>query len=82
MPVHVHHLIGSYGFDNGFSAAAFLCSIIEGEPSVPASGEIAQVRWWPAGQLPWPRSNLLHYALPDAVAGRRNVERLGLPRVS
>jgi 8-oxo-dGTP pyrophosphatase MutT (NUDIX family) len=80
--VRVHHLIGSYGLDNGFSAAAFLCSIIEGDPAVPDTGEIAEVRWWPAEDLPWPRSNLLHYALPDAVAGRRNVQRVGLARVS
>jgi 8-oxo-dGTP pyrophosphatase MutT (NUDIX family) len=80
--VRVHHRIGSYSLDNGFGAAAFLCSITEGEPAVPGTGEIAEVRWWPAAQLPWPRSNLLHYALPDAVAGRRNVQRVGLPRVS
>jgi 8-oxo-dGTP diphosphatase len=80
--VRVHYLIGSYGLDNGFSAAAFRCSITEGDPKVPATGEIAEVRWWPAAQLPWPRSNLLHYALPDAVAGRRNVQRSGLPRIS
>lgn len=78
--VRIHHLIGSYGLDNGFSAAAFLCSIAEGEPAVPATGEIAEVRWWPADQLPWPRSSVLHYAVPDAVAGRRDVQRVGLPR--
>lgn len=80
--VRIHHLIGSYGLDNGFSAAAFLCSIAEGSPAVPTTGEIADVMWWPSAQLPWPRSNLLHYAVPDAVAGRRNVRRVGLPRVS
>jgi ADP-ribose pyrophosphatase YjhB (NUDIX family) len=80
--VRVQHLIGSYGLDNGFSAAAFLCSITEGEPAVPPTGEIAEVRWWPGAELPWPRSNLLHHALPDALAGRRNVRRAGLPRVS
>lgn len=80
--LRVHHLIGSYGLDNGFSAAAFLCSITEGQPADPATGEIAEVRWWPADRLPWPRSNLLHYAMPDAIAGRRDVHRVGLPRVS
>jgi 8-oxo-dGTP diphosphatase len=80
--VRVHHLIGSYGLDNGFSAAAFLCSIAEGDPAVPTTGEITEVRWWPSSELPSPRSNLLHYALPDAVAGRRNVRRVGLPRIS
>jgi ADP-ribose pyrophosphatase YjhB (NUDIX family) len=80
--VRVHHLVGTYGLDNGFSAAAFLCSIAEGDPAVPTTGEIAEIRWWPSSDLPSPRSNLLHYALPDAVAGRRNVRRIGLPRVS
>jgi ADP-ribose pyrophosphatase YjhB (NUDIX family) len=80
--IRIHHLVGSYGLDNGFSAVAFLCSIADGTPAVPATGELAEVRWWPAARLPWPRSNLLHYAVPDAVAGRRGVERVGLPRVS
>jgi ADP-ribose pyrophosphatase YjhB (NUDIX family) len=80
--VRLHHLIGSYGLENGFVAAAFLCSITEGEPRVPDTGEIAEVRWCPAAQLPWPRSNILHYAVPDAVAGRRSVQRVGLPLVS
>lgn len=80
--VRVHHLVGTYGLDNGFSAAAFLCSIAEGDPAVPTTGEIAEIRWWPSSDPPSLRSNLLHYALPDAVAGRRNVRRIGLPRVS
>jgi 8-oxo-dGTP diphosphatase len=80
--VRIHHLIGSYGLDNGFTAVAFLCSITEGDPRIPDTGEIADVRWWPAADLPWPRSNLLHYAVPDAVAGHRDVQRVGLPRIS
>jgi 8-oxo-dGTP diphosphatase len=80
--VRVHHLIGSYSLASGVSGAAFLCSIIEGAPTVPSTGEIAEVRWWPASQLPQPQSNLLYYAVPDAIAGRRGVERVGLPRIS
>jgi 8-oxo-dGTP diphosphatase len=80
--VHVHDMIGSYGLDNGFTAVAFICSIVDGEPVVPPTGEIAEVRWWPVTQLPSPRSNILHYAVPDAVAGLRGVQRIGLPRVS
>jgi 8-oxo-dGTP pyrophosphatase MutT (NUDIX family) len=80
--VHVQHLIGSYGLDNGFTATAFLCSITVGVPAVPPTGEIEDVRWWPATQLPSPRSNILHYALPDALAGRRDVQRVGLRRIS
>lgn len=80
--VQIDHLIGSYGLDNGFSASAFLCSIVDGTPSAQSPDEIADVQWWPAAELPWPRSNLLHYAVPDAVAGRRNVRLVGLRRVS
>ena len=78
----VDDLIGSYGLDNGFIAVAFVCSIVEGDPTVPSTGEIAEVRWWPTTQLPSPRSNILHYAVPDAVAGARGVRRAGLARVS
>jgi 8-oxo-dGTP diphosphatase len=80
--VRIHHLIGSYGLESGVSGAAFLCSIVEGTPAVPSTGEIAAVQWWPVGELPQPRSNLLHYAIPDAIAGRRGVRRVGLPRIS
>jgi 8-oxo-dGTP diphosphatase len=80
--VRIDHLIGKYGLDNGFSVTAFRCSIIKGTPAVPLTGEIAEVRWWPATQLPWPRSNVLHYAVPDAVAGRQSVHRSRLPRIS
>ncbi len=80
--VRIHYLIGSYTLDSGVSAAAFLCSIVEGAPAVPSTGGIGEVEWWPANEVPWPRSNLLHYAVPDAVAGVRGVERVGLPRIS
>jgi 8-oxo-dGTP diphosphatase len=80
--VRIDHLIGSYSLDSGVTATAFVCSITHGEPAVPDTGEIADVRWWPPAQLPWPRSNILHYAVPDAVAGRRGIERVGLPRIS
>jgi len=80
--VRVDELVGSYGLDTGFTAVAFVCSIVEGEPAVPPTDEIAEVGWWPATQLPSPRSNILHYAVPDAVAGVRGVQRSGLPRVS
>jgi 8-oxo-dGTP pyrophosphatase MutT (NUDIX family) len=74
--------VGSYGLDNGFTAVAFLCSIVEGKPVVPPTGEIAEVIWAPAAALPTPRSNILHYAVPDAAAGIRNAQRTNLPRVS
>jgi 8-oxo-dGTP diphosphatase len=80
--VRVEHLIGSYGLDNGFAASAFRCVIIDGTPALPSTGEIAEVRWWPATDLPGPRSNILHYAFPDALAGRRDVVLIDLPAVS
>lgn len=80
--VRIEHLVGSYGFDNGFTAWAFRCSIVHGDPAVPSSGEIAEVRWCAPSNLPTPRSNILHYAVPDAVAGRSDVALVNLPRVT
>ena len=81
--MRVEHLIGTYGLESGFTASAFRCSIVgDRTPTVPDTAEIAEIAWWPARELPAPRSNLLHYALPDAVAGRRGAVRRGLPRVS
>jgi 8-oxo-dGTP pyrophosphatase MutT (NUDIX family) len=72
----------SYGLDNGFTVVAFVCSIVDGNPAVPPTGEIAEVTWSSVRQLPSPRSNILHYAVPDAVAGVRDVRRVELPRIS
>lgn len=80
--VAIEHLIGSYTLDNGFAVCAFRCSILDGTPELPLSGEIAEVEWHPADDLPSPRSNILHYVVPDALQGRRDVTRTNLPRVS
>jgi ADP-ribose pyrophosphatase YjhB (NUDIX family) len=81
--VRVGERVGSYALANSrLTAHLFRCVILAGVPAVPATGEIADVRWWPPDALPWPRTNLLHHALPDALAGRSNVTRRGLPRVS
>ena len=80
--VELDHLIGVYGLDTGFFAFAFAARIVNGEPAVPATDEIADVVWWDAHALPHPRSNLLHYALPDALDGARGVVRANLQRVS
>jgi hypothetical protein len=55
---------------------------VRGEPAVPPTDEIADVVWWDAHALPEPRTNVLHYALPDALAAARGVVRTNLPRVS
>ncbi len=81
--VRVDERVGSYSLaDDSLTAHLFRCTILAGTPAVPPSGEIADVRWWPPGALPWPRTNLLHHALPDAMTGRSNVVRRRLTRVS
>ena len=80
--VAVEHLVGSYTLENGFTAWAFRCAIIAGTPEVPRTGEIEQVVWHDPRELPAPRSNILHYAVPDALLDRRGVARTDLPPVS
>ena len=81
--VCVEALVGSYSLaDSSLVAHLFRCAIVSGTPGVPDSGEIAQVRWCSVDALPEPRTNLLHHALPDAIAGRTGVLRSGLPRVT
>jgi 8-oxo-dGTP diphosphatase len=80
--VQIEHLVGSYTLDDGFTAHAFRCVHVEGEPEVQDPGEIAEIRWaWP-DDIPSPMSNVLYYALPDAVRGVRDVVKTGLARVS
>jgi len=78
----IDHRIGTYTFDDGFRAYVFRCRIVRGEPAVPTTGEIAEIRWAPPEPLPSTRSNVLHYALPDAMQGLRDVERFDLPLIS
>lgn len=80
--VSIRHRIGTYTLDNGFSIHAFLCAVVGGEPTVPDTGEIEHVEWHPYDSLPRPRSNILHYAVPDAVRGARDLVRQNLPRIS
>ena len=80
--VRIEYLIGVYRLENGFTATLFRCSIADGEPCVPAGGEIAEVGWFATSEIPRPTSNLLHHALDDIVTGRRGVVRDGLPRIN
>jgi 8-oxo-dGTP diphosphatase len=80
--VLVDHLIGLYQLENGFLVHLFRCRILEGAPAVPATGEIAEVGWFDTGALPAPATNILHHALPDALAGERGVVRTGLRRLN
>lgn len=80
--VAIEHLIGSYSLDNGFTAHAYRGEIVGGRACIPTTGEITEIAWHRADSLPTPRSNLLHYAVPDALRGERGVVRTDLPRVS
>jgi 8-oxo-dGTP diphosphatase len=54
-------------------AFACRCEIAGGVPSVPPTGEIAEVGWFSTDHLPSPLTNLAPYAIADAVAGRVGV---------
>jgi 8-oxo-dGTP diphosphatase len=82
MRAAVDHLIGLYQLENGLLVHVFRCRILEGKPTVPTTGEIAEVDWFDAAALPAPVTNTLHHALPDALAGSRGVVRTGLPRLN
>ena len=78
----IEHRIGTYSLEDGFTFHVFRCSIVDGVPAVPDTGEISDVRWAPADDPPTPRSNALHYAVPDGVADVRDAERRDLPLIS
>jgi 8-oxo-dGTP pyrophosphatase MutT (NUDIX family) len=80
--VVVRERVGRYRVDNGIESHAFICEIVAGEPALQPTDELSVVCWLEPAEIPQPQSNVLHYALPDALAGRRNVERDNLPRVS
>jgi 8-oxo-dGTP diphosphatase len=78
----IHHTVGSYQMEDGFTGFVFVCEIVEGVPTVPTTGEIADIQWAHPDALPTLRSNMMHYSVPDAVLGLRDVERVALPIVS
>ena len=80
--VRIDQVVGVYRLVNGFTATLFRCSFEAGAAALPASGEIAEIGWFAPADIPEPRSNLLHHALDDIVAGRRGIVRDGLPRVN
>lgn len=74
--VRVDHLIGLYCFaDVPFLSFVFACTIIDGIPSVPGSGEIDEVGWFDPANLPSPLTITLRHALDDILAGARGVVR-------
>lgn len=80
--VRVEHAIGDYTLVDGFRARAFRCEIVHGIPALQPTDELSEVCWFAPAEIPQPRSNLLHHALADALAGRRDVVRTHLEKVS
>lgn len=80
--VAVGHVVGMYRLVSGLTGTLFHCSIIDGVPTLPKTGEIAEVGWFEPQRIPEPRSNFLHHALADVLAGRRGLVRDGLPRIN
>jgi 8-oxo-dGTP pyrophosphatase MutT (NUDIX family) len=80
--VAVEHLIGLYRLENGFAAYAFRCRIAAGEPAIQDVAEIIALGWFAPDAVRKPRTNLLHHALADAVAGEKGVVRDRLPRLA
>ena len=78
--VRIEHLVGTYELP-GVSAYAFRCTIVRGEPGLQPTGELSVVEWLAPEAIPKPQSNVLHYALGDALAERRGVVRTGLARI-
>jgi len=80
--VGVEHVVGIYRLVSGLTVTLFSCSILDGVPRRPETGEIAEVDWFSVETIPQPRSNILHHALADIAADLRGVVRDGLARVN
>jgi 8-oxo-dGTP pyrophosphatase MutT (NUDIX family) len=77
--VRIDHLVGRYELPDVL-AHAFRCTLVRGEPALQPTDELSAVEWLEPDRIPDPRSNVLHHALADALAGRRDVVRTGLRR--
>ena len=82
LAVSVEHLVGLYQLANGLLVYLFRCGILGGTAAVSDTGEIAEVGWFHPDALPSPVTNIVHHALPDALAQARGVVRVGLPRLN
>jgi ADP-ribose pyrophosphatase YjhB (NUDIX family) len=81
--VEVLELVGTYSLaDSSLTCHVFRCAIVQGKPEAQPGDEIAEARWVPPDALPSPRTNALHHALEDVLAGRTGVARSNLPRIS
>ena len=53
----------------------FLCDVLDGEPTIPATGEVAEFVWAAIDDLPTPLTNTAPHAIEDWAAGRSGVYR-------
>jgi 8-oxo-dGTP diphosphatase len=80
LDVAVSHLIGSYSFVNGLEAQVFSCVLVDTGDVKAENGSIAA--WYEPGEVPRPLRGSFHHALPDVLAGRRDVTKTNLPLLS
>ncbi len=80
--VRVDGRIGRYAFTNGWELDVYACSIVAGQPRRPETAEIDEVAWLAPDEIPHPQTNNLIFALPDALAGERDLDRRGLVAVT
>jgi ADP-ribose pyrophosphatase YjhB (NUDIX family) len=79
--VRIENLVGTYELPD-ITVYAFRCAIASGEPALQPTEELTAVEWLAPDAIPEPKSNVLHHALDDALAGRINLARTGLPRIT
>jgi 8-oxo-dGTP diphosphatase len=79
--VRIDGLVGTYALPD-IVVHAFRCSIVRGVPVLQPTGELSAVVWLSPEAIPDPRSNVLHHALADALAGRSNLARIDLARIN
>ena len=80
--VGVENVVGIYRLDSGLTVSLFRCSVLDGVPAIPDTGEIAEVGWFAPDAIPQPTSNILHHALADVISGQTGVVRDALPRIN
>ena len=74
--VQVRRLVGMYYFaDEPWLAFAFHCDMVGGQPTLPSSGEIAEIGWFDPHALPSPLTNLAPRAIADGVRGEYGIVR-------
>jgi 8-oxo-dGTP pyrophosphatase MutT (NUDIX family) len=79
--VQIETLVGTYELPD-IVVYAYRCSIVHGDPVLQPTEELTAVEWLPPEAIPDPRSNVLHHALADALAGRSDLTRTGLARIN